>query len=89
MSPFEFNKPPLELDRSVCYAIVILVLIIPRLTLLEIDGINSDRQEQRKVCPLKSALQHRGSGKENEIKDLNYKAIYLNTSSQKHINDEK
>lgn len=89
MSPFEFSIPPSELDFGVCYASVVLVLIIPRLALLEIARISSDRQEQRKVRPLKSARQHRGRGREKEIKDLNYKATYFNTSSQKQIKDEK
>lgn len=87
MAPFDFNIPLSELDFGVCYASVVLILIIPRLALLEIVQIRSDRQEQRKVCPLKSAQQHCGSGRENEIKDLNDKATYFNTSSQKQIND--
>lgn len=86
MCPFEFSIPPSELDFSVCYASVVLVLIIPGLTLIEIARFSSDRQEQREVRPLKSAQQHCGSGREN---DLNYKATYFNTSSQKQIHDEK
>lgn len=74
MSPFESNKPPSELDFGFC---VVLVLIIPRLTLSEIATISSDRQEQRNVRHLKSAQRCFGSGRENESKDVNYKATYF------------
>lgn len=43
MSPFGFNIPPLELDCSICYASGVLVLIIPRLTLLEAALIDMSR----------------------------------------------
>lgn len=74
MSLFGFNIPPLELDCSIFNASGVPVLIITRLTLLEIARISYDRHEQSKAGPLISAGQHCGSGKENEIKDLNYEA---------------
>lgn len=62
-----------------------LRLLCPRWKLQE----SADRQEQRKVCPLKSARQQRGSGREHEIQELNDKATCFNTTSQKQISIEK
>lgn len=82
LSPFEFNVPPSEQDFSVCYACTSSDHLWARSVR---NCWNELIDKSRGKFALKSTQQHYGSGREKTIKDLNYKATYFNTSSQKQM----